>query len=234
MPQGIDIQEMEEQVEGNDGNLEKLQDSITQAKRSQQSAGKLKAVSWNVNGLGEKIKRGVTFQYLKRLKPDIVLLQERHMLGNSIHALDRGGLKMMAHAGYTTGSRGVGIMIRGSMAMKINRTWTDPGGKYVAISGEWQGEILNLVSVYIPPRLQNIVLPEISALLLQMPEGMLLMGGDFNAVIDGEQDRWPQKKLGQDKHQLAGFIGSLGLLDVWRARNPNVIQYTFYSGAHEV
>ena len=38
----------------------------------------IKFLSWNVNGLGDKIKRGDVTQYIKRKGPDVVLLQSHN------------------------------------------------------------------------------------------------------------------------------------------------------------
>ena len=89
-----------------------------------------KFLSWNVNGLGDKIKRGIVSQYIKRLGPDVVLLQETHMLGNMCKALDRGGYKMIAYSGFTRGSRGVCILAKKSLPLTVNRKWSDPRGKF--------------------------------------------------------------------------------------------------------
>ena len=155
--------------------------------------GFIKILTWNVNGLGDKVKRRVVTQYLKRHSPDIVLLQETHLKGNRYQALDRGGYQMRAHSGYTTGSRGVGILIKKTLPLVVRETYVDERGRYAAINGIWEGEILNIISVYVPPRLHDQLFLDLGALLLQLPNGRLLMGGDFNTAIDETWDRWPIK-----------------------------------------
>lgn len=59
--------------------------------------------SWNVNGMGNKIKQTIILQHLKRHLPDIVLLQETHLKGNKCKALDRFGYRLLAHSGFTSG-----------------------------------------------------------------------------------------------------------------------------------
>lgn len=97
--------------------------------------GRLKLLSWNVNGLGDRIKRGIVLQYLKRQTPDLVLLQETHIQGISYCALNRWGYKLQAHAGYTRGSRGVGILVRSALPFQVQKVTRDPLGRFVSVSG---------------------------------------------------------------------------------------------------
>ena len=192
----------------------------------------IRVLSWNVNGLGDRIKRRIVSQFLKRHSPDVVLLQETHLKGNTYRALDRGGYQIKAHAGFTSGSRGVGILIKKSLPFVIQATHTDMQGRYIAVTGMWAGQVLNILSIYVPPRLHHQLFPDLGDLLLQLPKGALLMGGDFNLVMDESRDRWPIKGLTIAKSPLADFVGPLGLVDLWRLHNPDTLQYTFHSGAH--
>lgn len=134
-------------------------------------------LSWNVNGLQNKVKRTMVLQYLHRHAPDIVFLQETHLMGNHYKALNRFGYTLQAHAGYTTGSRGPGILIKNTLPLVVGRKWMDPLGRYVALTGRWEGYTINLCSVYIPPKLHSTTLPDIGKVILELPEGTLIMGG---------------------------------------------------------
>lgn len=46
----------------------------------------VKIVLWNVRGLNDQFKWASVFQYLKPLKPHVVLLQETHLDGSKIFA----------------------------------------------------------------------------------------------------------------------------------------------------
>ena len=139
---------------------------------------------------------------------------------------------MSAHAGYTSVSRGVGILIKKTFPLIIQEMYVDERGRYAAITGVWEGEILNLISVYVPPRLHDQLFLDLGALLLQLPNGKLLLGGDFNTAMDETWDRWPTRGPPGSESPLMAFAQALGLADMWRLHNPGVRQYSYYSGAH--
>ena len=113
------------------------------------------ALTWNVNGMGSKIKRGLIAQYLRRHKPDFVLLQETHLQGTSCNFIGRNPYTLIAHAGFTSGSRGVAILAKKNPPFKVAKTWSDPQGTYIGVQGTWNRQTVTIVSVYAPPRLQE-------------------------------------------------------------------------------
>lgn len=54
-----------------------------------------------------------------------------------------------------------------------------------------------------------------------------LIGGDFNIAIDDSNDRWPPGQRSDGSSFLVQLMQRLDLKDVWRARNPNEIAYTW-------
>lgn len=112
--------------------------------------GEYAVMTWNVNGLGNKVKRGLVTRYLKRHRPDIIFLQETHLLGSTCSFLGRGCYTTLAPAGFTRGSRGVVILIRKSSPFHVTQTWVDSEGTYVAVRGVWKRKTYLLVSVYAP------------------------------------------------------------------------------------
>lgn len=138
---------------------------------------------------------------------------------------------MQAHAGYTTDSRGTAILTKNSLPFTSKQKWHDPLGRFTALSGTWEGLTLNLCSVYIPPKLHRSTLPELARQILELPQGILLLGGDMNEALVSEWDReMPQTSGGA--HTVHDFTQALGLVDVWREHHPMLKQYTHISAAH--
>ena len=107
-------------------------------------------LTWNVNGMGSKVKRGIVSQYLRRHKPDFVLLQETHLQGTACKFIGRNPYTLLAHAGFTSDSRGIAILAKRNPPFNITRTWIDPQGTYVDVQGTWGRQATTTVSVYGP------------------------------------------------------------------------------------
>ena len=84
---------------------------------------------------------------------------------------------MVVHSDYTMGSRGMGIMLHRSLTFIIHTIHTDAHGSFAALTGAWEGKILNVMSIYIPPRLHDQILPKLGSLLLTLAQGILIAGG---------------------------------------------------------
>ena len=95
---------------------------------------------------------------------------------------------MRVHAGYTSGSRGVGILIKKALPLLIQETHVDSRGRYAVITATWEGGTLNIISAYAPPRLHGQLFLDLGSLLLRLPAGKLLLRGDLNSVMNETQD----------------------------------------------
>ena len=101
----------------------------------------------NVNGLGSKIKRGLILKALGRYRPDIVFLQETHMINKQHDRLERGKYRVAYYEQYTSGSRGVLLLVKKPLAFQITRTWADGLGCYAAVQRQWEGETMVFLTV---------------------------------------------------------------------------------------
>lgn len=129
-------------------------------------------------------------RYLNRQDPDLILLQKTHLEGNNCGFTGRGPYKVLAHSGFTSGSRGVAILLHRLLPFAVQQVWTDKQGCYVAIQGEWNAEKLVVVSMYFPPGLQLIMLERIGKWLAQAPGGLLVLGGEINLALQHDLDRF--------------------------------------------
>lgn len=127
--------------------------------------------------------------------------------------------------------RGVGILVPTALPVTSLGVWTDTMGRYVAVALKWEGRVLCVCSCYIPPGMHKTY-TKLSSLLMELPEGTLLLGGDMNAVINADLDRSGSGRSDRGARGLEGFTEALGLTDIWRAHNPQIRHYTFYSARH--
>ena len=173
----------------------------------------LQAITWNVNGLLDRIKRGAVLRCLKRLGPSVALLQETHLLGTNCSFLGRLGFDRVFHAGFSRGSRGVAILLRRSFPFTLVGRRADPQGRFIAIWGTVEGKPYNFVSAYIPPQTHTHSLKDLAELILGLPPGLTLIGGDFNTTLSREQDFSKGRGAGSGSAdtRLKTWCDSLGL-----------------------
>ncbi|KAJ1132029.1 hypothetical protein NDU88_010359 [Pleurodeles waltl] len=102
----------------------------------------MQVLSWNVNGLLDKIKRSTVFNALRRYTTSMVLLQKTHLLGTHCSMLARGGHDRVYQADFSKGSRGVAALLHRSLPIVITGTQLDPQGRYAVVSGMLGGSRL--------------------------------------------------------------------------------------------
>lgn len=87
----------------------------------------IKIISWNICGLNDKIKRSLLFKYLDSHKPNILFLQETHLMGNKSLALRPAMVRQAFHTTYSSYARGVAILANKSVPGTVEIIITDLG-----------------------------------------------------------------------------------------------------------
>ena len=106
------------------------------------------------------------------------------MIDKQYERMGRGKYRVGGHSQFTAGSRGVLVLIKKSLPFHIKETWSDSNGCYTAIHGEWEGEKIVLLNMYVPPDMQTVTLQKVGKLLLNAPQVITIMGGDLNLTLD--------------------------------------------------
>ncbi len=77
-------------------------------------------------------------------------------------------------------------------------------------------------------------LKKLAALVADKSEGILLVGGDFNCVLNSKLDRSPviAKPLSKMSKEMLNLMNEMGLVDVWRYIHPKERDFTFLSQVH--
>lgn len=72
--------------------------------------------------------------------------------------------------------------------------------------------------------------------MLDKEEVPIIVVGDFNEILDRKLDRLPVQILSEptEKCCLSQFLDEVGLVDLWRARNPGAQQYSCYSASYSM
>ena len=197
-------------------------------------ASNLKFISWNIKGLGSAVKRSKVFSHLKRLKPDIVFLQETHMRANDHMRLRCPWVAEVFHSSFTSKARGVAILVGKSVQFTCKKIISDKDGRYLIILGTIFHTLTLLVNVYAPNFDNPGFLNKLFGNLPSVNDACLIFGGDMNCIVNPQLDRSkPGLIQSQMARTLCSFMSSNGYVDPWRFRNPNARQYSFYSHVHQ-
>lgn len=194
----------------------------------------IKIVSWNVNGISNKVKRYKIITHLKSLCCDIAMLQETHLNETESLKLKQKWVGQVFFAPGNGASKGTSILISKKLKFNVSDMTADKDGRYVIISGLLEHQKVTLVSIYAPNRGQVKFIANLAVILAQYKDSPILMGGDFNLVHDAMLDR-SKCPLPADRVLSASFTElqkTLGVSDVWRCVNPLSREYTFYSKVH--
>uniref|UniRef100_A0AAR2IY00 exodeoxyribonuclease III n=1 Tax=Pygocentrus nattereri TaxID=42514 RepID=A0AAR2IY00_PYGNA len=188
-------------------------------------------VTLNINGLKQK-----KFQEFQEVyNADVIFLQETHIGAGNEYSLDIEDKWKIYFTQYTSSQKGSAILLRNTLDFKIFSHEKDINGAYLVLKCKLQGQPYTLVSVYNHHKDMK-TLDQLSKYLQRMASGMLVIGGDFNTVlnpfIDKETKFSPSKVTNNPAHNklrhcIERFMKSLQLLDVWRRMNPVTRNYTF-------
>lgn len=63
--------------------------------------------------------------------------------------------------------------------------------------------------------------------LLKFPNSYIVMGGDFNVILNPLVDRWPHACTNTRNTYLKSFMDTFDLLDVWRVKFPDTVMFTW-------
>jgi len=108
-----------------------------------------KICSLNVRGLGERLKRRETFNWLRAKKFSIYLLQETHCSENTTATWS-------SEWGYKTlfsccsgANGGVAIFFNNNFAFQLQRSYSDPKGRFIICDIKTSGRFFTLATIYV-------------------------------------------------------------------------------------
>lgn len=192
-------------------------------------------ISLNVNGLNDVRKRRLTFNYLRKFKKAILLLQETHCKpGNGrLWKSQWGGPLFLTEASSNTG--GVATLFSKDLNPTFTRITPSKFNRFLITEFSLMGEDYKVVNSYMPTAnkesLQLEVLEELTPLITRNEEALTLWGGDFNVsfnpAVDQQgyaKDDIPNKRF---REELKKLLENLDLGDIWRIQNPRVSTHTW-------
>lgn len=191
-------------------------------------------VSWNIRGLGNNIKTGKVFSYLNSLKANIIFLQETHLCKDKEYKLKTNWISQVYHASFTSQARGVAILIHKNVPFTLKSKVIDPNGRFVLISGHIASYPVTLLNIYGPNTDDSNFFHGIFELLPDDKSSHIYIGGDFNCYLDPLLDRTSVKPsaIKNSSKTLKNLMKSRNIIDIWRLKNPDKKEFSFYSPVH--
>lgn len=197
--------------------------------------GDLSVLVWNCDGLNIPHKRTSVLTLLKRRRIDVALLQETHLLKKDSGRMANKFYHTIASSSADSKSRGVAIVCRRNLKIKTLDTWSDNNGRITMAKVEMYGRKIALISAYAPNKFDKEFYSTLTQEMLQLPEYSFIVGADMNAVWQASERSSSTANKDQEMATAAlqAWVKSLGLTDIWRAFNPTLIDYSFFSARHK-
>ncbi len=178
----------------------------------------LNILSLNVNGLNSAVNRTRVLEYLHRKSISCALIQETHLKQSDVARFQNKYYKLAAF----------------SSAQNKTNLGSDEKGRFVFIRCKIYNNRLALVSIYGPNETDSTFLTQISKTLLEEIDCPLVVGGDFNAVINPALDKSQSDTTANPSSKLLNkFITELNLIDLWRIQNTKAKDFTFFSNRQD-
>ena len=191
--------------------------------------GDLKFSSLNVRGLGEVSKRKEIFNWLRKKKFSIYMLQEVHCTEKNIHLWTaEWGYKALFSC-CASNKAGTCILFNNNFHLQITKTRSDPNGRFIICDICTNGKNITLCNLYAPNEDKPDFFRDIAIYLQDCQCDEIIIGGDFNLVMDVSKD----KKGGRASthknslEEVKGICETWDVVDIWRVLNPEEERYTW-------
>ena len=177
------------------------------------------------------------FRWIKRGNIDVCFIQESYSAQECerIWRNEWGGDILFAHGGNH--ARGVLALIRPGLDIKIVNSFTDGIGRILLLDALIQDERFSLINIYAPNAEESQVCfySQLKKIMLQKvpTDNYVLLGGDFNIVMDLRKDRKTDARTSASSNYcrimstLNYIKGYYQIQDIWRVKNPLASRYTW-------
>ena len=186
--------------------------------------------TYNVRGLRDTLKRGRLFTYIKSNMCGIIFLQETHSVHGDLEKWKKEWQGEMFLSSGTSQSKGVAILISPNIDCTIEKTEIDQEGRYIMLTGIFNGHKLSLVNIYAPTadkKTEQIKFLDQIITLLENNSEKLILAGDLNTHLQPEDKYGVSYIKTEFATKLLDTMNEYGLTDIWRVNNPDSKRYTW-------
>ena len=167
---------------------------------------------------------------------DIVCLQETHSKKKDSKRWksEWGGRIFFSHG--ESNSRGVAILIRKNVQVKMKRSHIDESGRYLILEIEFESLSFIISSLYAPNEDKPSFFNDLFKKVAEIPIENKILVGDWNLVLDLSLDKKGGQRHTNTKsvEAVKKFMNEENLVDIWRKLNPEDRQYTWFRKRPEI
>lgn len=142
-------------------------------------------VSWNINGCSQKEK---ILTCLKSKDTDVAFIQETHFK-NEDEALKMkvDWVGKVFHSSVSGKSCGVAILINKRLYFILSKEFKDSDGRILGVEAKINGVKVALCNIYTPNKESPVFIHRVNKMLGGL-DGQIILGGDFNQVMNDHLD----------------------------------------------
>lgn len=140
------------------------------------------------------------YSVLKRDKTDVIFLQETYLADNGHIRLKKDWIGQVYYSSYKPHSRGTCILLNKNLLFILEKTITDPNGRFVLIIGTIHGTPVTLLNVYAPNIDEPSFISDMVLLFSENCKGLGIIGGDFDLTMTHREES-NQVKMSSPKLQ---------------------------------
>ena len=191
----------------------------------------LKIISANIRGLRQVVKRRDLMDYVMSQNPDILCLQETHLVQGDLDTLIKEWNVNYYIAGTSTNSRGVCIIINKTFEFKVSNIHKDKEGRYIILDLDIANLFtLTIANIYAPNTDDSVRYNNFLKELINVRSTSLIVVGDWNTPLT-EMDTYNYNVIRHPKcrETINNFILKESMVDIWRLSNKNMKGFTWRS-----
>lgn len=188
-------------------------------------------VSLNARGLRDVVKRKALFLFSRQFGSDFVFLQESHSNDKDVHFWKSQWGNEIWFSHGSEHSAGVSCL-KNNFTGDVLHTYCDEYGHFILLLLKCYNVNLIVVNYYgYNSRSENdqllfVLEDKLTYWQSKFPNAYLVIGGDFNTVLNESLDRWPPGRQSNSNTALKAFMHRLELVDIWRVKNTYDREYT--------
>lgn len=145
---------------------------------------KLKILTYNCNGLNNKIKAKRVQSAILKTWADVIFLQETHLRKQLALIFKTKRYSVQEQVPGTSKSRGVAILIASRFRVQVLSQEVDLQGRFLFMNIQLEEEPFTLASVYVPNEKQTQYFDEVLQKLQKFSTGPIILGGDLNCIVN--------------------------------------------------